>query len=310
MKRILVLGSLNIDLVQRVARVPSPGETLKGGNLQIFVGGKGANQACAAARLGGRVQMAGKVGTDVFAGRIVQELRAAGVDTALVGTANASTGSAMIFVLPSGENTIVISPGANAEVSVAFALQAVGSLQAGDLLLCQLEIPMESVEAAICSAHERKILTVLDPAPAFCLPDRLWRAIDIVTPNQTEAAILTGCSQAPSNMLEAEQCARALRQRGAKTAIVKMGDQGCLVAEGDRAKHIPGFAVPVCDTTAAGDTFNGALAVCLARGSSLEAAARFANAAAALSVTKPGALCSIPSASEVDEFLASLKGTG
>lgn len=304
MKRILVFGSLNIDLVQSVPRVPVPGETLKGGDLQIFVGGKGANQACAAARLGGEVRMAGSVGSDVFAGRILRELQAAGVDTSLVGESRGSSGSATIFVLPNGENMIAISPGANADVSVEFALEAIQALEAGDLLLCQLEIPMEAVAAAMCAAHERGVVTVLDPAPACRLPDRLWGAIDILTPNQTEAAILTSAARAPRDMAEAERCAQELRRRGAGTAIIKMGELGCFVASATGSEAIAGFRVLVWDTTAAGDMFNGALAAALARGAMLGDAARLANAAAALSVTRPGALNSAPSLAEVDRFLA------
>lgn len=305
MKRILVLGSLNIDLVQRAPRVPVPGETLKGGDLQTFVGGKGANQACAAARLDGQVHMAGKVGNDVFAGRILRELQSAGVNTELVAQPDLATGSATIFVLPSGDNTIVLSAGANADVSPAFGLEAIEKLGPGDLLLCQLEIPMETVEAAIRAAHRRGVATVLDPAPAVRLPDGLLESIDILTPNQTEAAILTGAAEAPKKMAEAEQCAQELRRRGAKTVIVTMGEQGCLVAEESGSREIKGWAVAVCDTTAAGDAFNGALAAMLARGAALSEAAAFANAAAALAVTKPGALSSIPTAAEVDAFLCS-----
>lgn len=307
MKRILVLGSLNIDLVQRIDCVPVAGQTLKGGDLQTFAGGKGANQACAAARLGAEVRMAGKLGSDVFAERIRRELQAAGVDIALVGRSVASTGSATIFVLPSGDNMIVLSSGANADVSPGFALHAIDDLQPGDLLLCQLEIPLETVEAALRSAHKRGIVTMLDPAPACRLPDSLLASVSILTPNQTEAATLTGSSEAPATMFDAERYAAELRRKGAEIVIITMGEQGCLINDANGAAVIPGLAVRACDTTAAGDTFNGALAAALARGSSLSEAANFANAAAAISVTRPGALCSIPSASEVDEFLASQK---
>ena len=307
MKRILVLGSLNIDLVQRVPRMPLPGETLQGSDLRIFVGGKGANQACAAARLGGsgHVQMAGKVGDDVFAERLRRELQGAGVDTESVRESNGASGSATIFVLPSGENVIVISPGANADVSPEFARQAVESLRAGDLLLCQLETPLEAVGAALKAATERNVVTILDPAPAQPLPDDWFASITILTPNQTEAAILTGQSTPPENTTEAEVVARNLQARGARTVIVKMGNQGCLIADGNGATGIPAFEVQPVDTTAAGDTFNGALAATLANVATLPDAARFANAAAALSVTKPGAISSIPTRLEVDQFLAS-----
>ena len=305
MKRILILGSLNLDLVQRVPRIPVAGETLRGGDLQTFVGGKGANQACAAARLGGSVQMAGLVGTDTFSERILSELQEAGVQTELVGKAEGATGSATIFVLESGDNVIVISPGANGRVSVDFALEAIRHLEAGDLLLCQLEIPMEVVEAAITTARARQIITMLDPAPACPLPPSLFASISILTPNQTEAALLLGIAEGPKDMEAAEGYAAQLRDRGAEAVIIKMGDQGCLIASAGDAIRLPGFKVPVVDTTAAGDTFNGALAAGLAEGATLAEAAKLANAAAALSVTKPGALNSIPTRIEVDAFLAS-----
>jgi ribokinase len=305
MKKILVLGSLNIDLVQRVPRLPQPGETLPGEDLQTFPGGKGANQACAAALLGGQVQMAGCVGNDVFAGRLIQALETAGVDAQLVRSTDAATGSAVIFILPNGENSIVISPGANAAVSTDAALAAIETLNAGDLLLCQLEIPLDVVESTIRLAHEKQIVTLLDPAPARPLPDGLLSAVSILTPNQTEAAILAECSNVPADMRDAATCAQQLHMRGAATIIIKMGEQGCLISNQNGTTVGPGFKVDVIDTTAAGDTFNGALAVALANGENLPAAAAFANAAAALSVTKLGAISSIPSRSEVDRFLAS-----
>lgn len=304
MKQILVLGSLNIDLVQRVPRLPVLGETLRGEALATFVGGKGANQACAAARLGGKVRMAGCVGNDVFGGRLKAELEAAGADTSTVRVLDGASGSATIFVLPGGENTIVISPGANGEVNGELALAAVGSLQEGDLLLCQLEIPLETVVVAIQTAHANGVLTILDPAPAAELPEALYPSLCILTPNQTEAALLAGEAHAPETMDEAQRVAGALQTRGVRTVIVKMGAKGCLVADGEDTFIQPGFAVKAVDTTAAGDTFNGALAVALAQGRTLSQAARYANAAAALSVTKLGALSSIPAQDEVQQLLA------
>lgn len=305
MKKILVLGSLNIDLVQRVPRLPQPGETLPGEDLKTFPGGKGANQACAAALLGGPVQMAGCIGNDVFAGRLIQALETAGVDARLVRRTDTASGSAVIFILPNGDNMIVISPGANAAVSAADALAAIETLNAGDLLLCQLEIPLDVVEIALRAAHQKQIVTLLDPAPARPLPERLLSAVSIVTPNQTEAAMLAGCETAPVSMREAQSCASQLHARGAGTVIIKMGEQGCLVSNQNGTAVSAGFQVDVIDTTAAGDTFNGALAVGLANGEDLLASATFANAAAALSVTKAGAISSIPSRSDVDRFLAS-----
>ncbi len=309
MKQILVLGSLNIDLVERVPRLPQPGETLRGEDLQIFVGGKGANQACAAALLGGQVAMAGMVGKDVFGPRLIQELRGAGVNTDLVEASESASGSATILVLPSGENVIVISPAANGKVSVEFALSAVEKLHIGDFLLCQLEIPMEAVHAALHAAHARGVITILDPAPASNLPGDLLRSVSILTPNQTEAAFLLDRTTPPETMAEAQVAAQELRALGAETVIIKLGAAGCFVKNGETAQPIPGFQVPVIDTTAAGDTFNGALAASLADGSALMNALTFANAAAALSVTKAGAISSIPSRQEVVHFLRSSGST-
>lgn len=303
MKQMLVLGSLNIDLVQRVSRLPVSGETLQGGGLEIFVGGKGANQACAAARLGAHVRMAGKIGNDVFADRIVQELKHAGVATEFVLASDSPSGTAVIFVLPTGENIIVISAGANAGVSEAFALEAIDNLQPGDLLLCQLEIPLNAVSTALEAAHQKGVITVLDPAPACALPKGLLSSVSILTPNQTEAAILLDTDDPPADFSQAERAALELRARGAEAVIVKMGSLGCFIAEQGTTASLDGYTVDVKDTTAAGDTFNGALGTGLAKGAGLSEAARFANAAAALCVTKSGAIASIPSLSTVQEFL-------
>ena len=306
MKQILVLGSLNIDLVQTLPRVPAPGETLQGGGLRIFPGGKGANQACAAAMLssgGGSVRMAGMVGNDVFADRLLGELHSAGVNAELVRQADTSSGSAVIFVLPNGENTIVISPGANGEVSPELAVEAVDTLQPGDLLLCQLEVPLAAVQAALQRAHERQIVTILDPAPACHLPDDLLSAVTILTPNQTEAALLMGTTVALDNATALEAAARSLRSRGARTVIIKMGGEGSLLFHDGQTIVTPAFPVAAVDTTAAGDTFNGALAVALAEGAAIRDAVRFASAAAALSVTKAGAIPSIPRRAGVEALL-------
>lgn len=304
MKRILVLGSLNIDLVQRVPRLPLAGETLQGGDLQIFVGGKGANQACAASLLGGVVRMAGKVGSDVFAHRLIHELQQARVDIASVQTSKAASGSAVICVLPSGENTIVLSPGANADISVAFALQAVETLDPGDLLLCQLEIPLDAVQAALQAAYRKQVVTILDPAPACSLPGELLSCVTILTPNQTEAAALLETPDSPQNFAQAETAATSLQARGANTVIIKMGALGCFIADGSSSVAQSAFAVEAVDTTAAGDTFNGALAAALARGDTMANAALFACAAGALSVTSPGAIASIPTLDQVNQFLS------
>jgi ribokinase len=303
MKQIIVLGSLNIDFVQRVPRMPGLGETLQGQELATYVGGKGANQACAAALLGGAVRFAGMVGSDPFAPRLRTELEAAGVDTGFVRTSARASGTALILVMPTGENVIVISPGANGDVSREVAAEAVGSLRAGDLLLCQLEIPLDTVAYALEAAHAKGVVTVLDPAPAVPLRDEMLRSVSILTPNQTEASLLCGYDKPVETMEHAAAAARTLRERGAATVIVKMGAQGCFVMHGEETFSSPACATEIVDTTAAGDAFNGGVAVGLAEGAGMVEAVRFANAAAGLSVAKAGAISSLPKRADVDEFL-------
>jgi ribokinase len=222
----------------------------------------------------------------------------------LVQHSDSPSGTAIIFVLPHGDNVIVISAGANARVSPEFALKAVEGLEAGDFLLCQLEIPLDSVHAALESATKKGVITILDPAPARALSDELLSYVSILTPNQTEAAVLLGDSDAPEDFAHAGVAARKLQDRGPTTVIVKLGAHGCFIADRDALFGKSAFEVQAIDTTAAGDTFNGALAAALARGKTLADAALFANAAAALSVTKPGAIASIPRLDEVQEFLS------
>ena len=302
--RILVLGSLNADLVQRVERLPRPGETIAGGNLRIFPGGKGANQACAAARMGARVAMVGQVGSDHLSPMLLDSLRSAGVDVQHVGVGGESTGAAAILVLPSGENTIVISPGANATLTPEVALPRLADLGPDSLLLCQCEVPIETVESALRRAKECGARTVLDPAPARPVAPSLLAAVDFLTPNETEAAVLLGRPESSLDSTdEARDVALRLLQLGVGAVVLKLGARGCVVASKGEAQVAPGFRVEAVDTTAAGDTFNGAFACALAEGRDPFAAARFANAAGALSVTRHGAQTSIPSRVEVDEFL-------
>jgi len=302
-RRVFVIGSLNVDLVQNVPRIPHAGETIDGSELRIFCGGKGANQACAAARMGGAVRMAGCVGNDVFGSRLLSELKTRGIDVSQVETSAKVTGAATIFVLPSGENVIVLSSGANADVSVDFALKALHDGQPGELLLCQFEIPSETVFAALVTARKRGMLTVLDPAPAREIPLEYLNAVDILTPNQSEVAAILGEDAEIVSMHDAESAAQKLLESGARAVIVKMGALGCFVASGEFAAEIAGHAMNVVDTTAAGDTFNGALAVALSEGAGLIEAARFANGAAALSVTKAGAISSVPDRATLQKFL-------
>lgn len=310
MKRIVVIGSLNIDLVSPMERLPRPGETLAGGDLSIFEGGKGANQACAAGRLGGAVTMIGQIGADAFGTRLLETLRAAGVDTSGVGTSARSTGSASISVLPDGENAITISPGANASLSAPIALERLRATSPYDFLLGQLETPMATIVAAFAEGRRVGATTILDPAPIRPIPAELIPDIDFITPNQIEAAALLG-SQHDSlrTFNDARTAAERLLRAGYRGVVLKLGRLGCYLANGRLAIEVPGFEVDAVDTTGAGDAFNAAFAVSLAEGCTLIEAATFACAAAALSVTRPGAQNSMPARAAVKSFLATRSAT-
>ena len=277
-----------MDLVLRVPRFPVAGETLAGGDLELHAGGKGANQACAAAKLGGTVIFIGCVGRDAFGERLTASLQDAGVQTGHLRKADRATGCASIYVTAEGQNSIVISPGANADVSAADVQVALADVTCDDLVLLQLEIPLETVVSALEVAKVVGATTILDPAPAQNLSAALLRLVSILTPNETEAGVVL--------------------ERGAGAVILKLGASGCEIQEASGCIAVRGFAVDAVDTTAAGDVFNGALAVGLAEGLTMAAAARFANAAAAISVTRAGAQTSIPARAEVDAFLHSHDG--
>jgi ribokinase len=304
---IVVVGSLNMDFVVSMDTLPALGETVLGRNFQMFPGGKGANQACAAGKLGGdavAVRMIGRVGYDVFADHLKASLAAAGVDVAAVhGTKSQSTGVALIWVDGKGQNSIVVASGANWELAAADVESMRKVFRGAALALFQLENPLETIQAALTLARQEGLRTILDPAPARSLPADVLHQIDILTPNENEALRLLG--RPPARVLPADALplAQALHELGPKTVIIKLGDQGCLFYDGLKHGHVPGFAVDAKDTTAAGDTFNAALAVALAEGTALEPALRFANAAAAISVTRLGAQASAPSRAEVNSFV-------
>lgn len=302
--QIVVIGSLNADLVQKVERLPKPGETIAGGSLETFSGGKGANQAVAAGQMGARASMIGQVGDDSLSQILRESLQAAGVDQTAVGVSNTSTGSAIILVFPDGENVIVIAPGANATVTPEVAAERLRGLEQGAFLLSQLEIPIQSVERSLEVAKARGATTILDPAPARELPGDLLRHVDYLTPNETESATLLGD---PGLDMEdgpaMERAAERILALGPQAVVLKLGARGCLIASAEGFHRVPGFKVDAVDTTAAGDVFNGAFATALAEGQAVPLAARFANAAAALSVTRPGAQDSVPSREAVDRFL-------
>ena len=300
--QIVVAGSLNADLVVSVPRFPAPGETLTGTGFARFPGGKGANQAYAAARLGGQVRLAGQVGADDLGNWLLDHLRSGGVDVSAVGRdATVSTGLAIITVDATGQNTIVLVPGANGTFTPDRLSAAPIDWRSTRVLLLQLEVPLETVVAAARAARAAGSIVLLDPAPARDVPNELLALSDFVTPNESELAALTGGGSLGGED-DLMRRAQALRARGAARVIGKWGDRGAVLV-GDQIHRWPAHAVRAVDTTAAGDAFNGALAVALADGQSIEDAGRLASAAAALSVTRTGAQPSMPSLDEVRAFM-------
>jgi ribokinase len=305
---ITVVGSLNMDFVVQVAVLPRPGETVRGEGFATIPGGKGANQATAAGKLGGRVRMVGRVGDDVFGRQLRDSLAAAGVDTTAVGATPATpSGVALIFVEAGGQNEIVVAAGANGRLAPA---DVDGALRgaAGGFLLLQLESPMETVERAAALGRQHGMTVILDPAPAGPLAEALLGCVDVLTPNESEAMALLGRGEGTVSLDDAPEVARALRERGPRAVVLKMGEKGAFVDDGTEGRHVPGLEVEAVDATAAGDTFNGALAVALAEGRGMAGALAFANAAAAISVTRLGAQASIPGRAEVDAVLARRAG--
>jgi len=307
--QVVVVGSSNTDMILQVPRIPRPGETVLGGEFSMAAGGKGANQAVAAARAGAAVWLVARVGRDLFGDRAVEGFREEGICVDFVfRDPNAPSGVALIFVAPDGENSIGVASGANGRLSPEDVAAAQPALERADVVLLQLEVPLETVTAAAERAAERGVRVVLNPAPARELPDQLLQNVSVLTPNETEAELLTGVSV--QDEASAREAADRLRARGVETVIVTLGARGALVRSADRCELVPAFPVEPVDTTAAGDVFNGVLAVGLAEGKPLLEAVRFANAAAALSVTKLGAQPSAPTRQAVETFLAERGGAG
>jgi ribokinase len=299
MAKILVVGSINMDLVVRVPHSPKPGETVLGGDFETFPGGKGANQAVAAARMGGEVTMVGRVGNDDFGNTLIQGLVDDKIKTThVIKDSKARTGVAMISVAADGENMIVVASGANANVSVEDVGNTRSLMRETDILLVHLECPLETVTAAIELAKAYQIPVVLNPAPAQPLPKSLLQNVDYLTPNQSELLILSSETNLNAGI-------EKVRNWGLRNLIVTLGANGARVISEGIDQHIPAHEITAVDTTAAGDAFNGALAVAIAEGKPLLEAVSYGMAAGALASTKRGAQPSLPKREAVENLLAS-----
>jgi ribokinase len=304
LKPIVVVGSINVDLVANAERIPLAGETVRGIDFQVHAGGKGANQAVAVARLGYPVQLIGKVGTDAFGDQVLSHLHEAGVGMDAVERQEGTSGVAVIAVSPSGENSIVVVPGANAQVTPAFLDEHRETIRLAGIVLTQLETPIDTVEYLADLCEEDGVPLMLDPAPARALPESLFRRLRWLTPNETEAAFLATQFSGDARGLEPAKIADVLLGKGVEGVIFKMGSRGvCLASANAALQRIPAFPVKAVDSTAAGDAFNGAFATALMLGMEEVRAARFAVAAAAISVTRQGAQPSMPTRAEVEELL-------
>ncbi len=301
---IVVVGSVNLDLVCTGERIPAPGETLTGSSFQTFHGGKGANQAVAVAMLGYPVSMIAKVGDDEFGTRLRRGLRDAGVSVTAVETVKGiSSGVALISVDKQGQNSITVIPGANGRLLPRDLERALPRLRSAGMILSQLEIPMETVEYLCATAHRFQVPFVLDPAPARQISRKMLSQVTILTPNESETCALCGIQRSELSLATVAEIAENLKSQGAENVIVKMGSDGAYVAGTDGLrKMVPAFKVRAVDSTAAGDAFNGGFAVALMRGKGLEEAVRYGAAVGALSVTRMGAQPSMPTAREVNRL--------
>ena len=299
---IIVVGSSNTDMIIKLERIPRPGETILGGEFVTAAGGKGANQAVGAACAGGQVTFIARVGRDMLGEQAVAGFMRHGinVDHVLRDPA-APSGVALIFVAKDGENSIAVAGGANGRLSSADVKKAAKVFAGASVLVMQLETPLATLQTAAELAAKAGVRVILNPAPARPLPDKLLRHVSVLTPNETEAELLTGI--AVTTDTSAAKAAAKLRARGVETVNLTLGARGAFIADATGSRRVPGFKVKAVDTTAAGDIFNGALAVALAEHQPLDQAVRFANAAAAISVTRLGAQPSAPSRKEIAKLL-------
>lgn len=296
--KVVIVGSINMDLVTRVSRIPAPGETIAGHSFQEIPGGKGANQAVAAARLGATCHLIGRVGDDAFGQTLLRSLQENGVQTEAVQvTPQCPSGIALINVEDSGENCITIIAGANGWMTPADVQQYAQLIATADVLLLQLEIPLPAVETAVAIARQHEVLTLLNPAPACSLPESLWQ-VDVLTPNLTEGLLLLGPHR--DHIEDAHQLARELQERGPALVALTLGELGSICCTGpEESDQLFPPKVQAVDTTAAGDAFSGALGVALAEGWNRPAAVAFANCAGALAITIPGAQPALPAREQV-----------
>jgi ribokinase len=302
--KIVVVGSSNTDMIVKVPRIPKPGETILGGVFATAAGGKGANQAVAAARAGGEVGLVARVGDDMFGEKAVQGFIADKIDVKHVKKDKENpSGVALIFVGADGENSIAVASGANGTLSAEDVKSARKIIESAHILVLQLEVPLATVQAAAALAAKAGVKVILNPAPACPLGDDILKNVSIITPNESEAELLTGIKVVDEK--SAERAAQVLIDKGVETVLVTLGPKGAWIKTRNISQLVTGFVVKAVDSTAAGDVFNGALAVALAEKKSLLEAARFANAAAALSVTKLGAQPSAPTRQEIENFLKS-----
>lgn len=299
---IIVFGSINMDLVVSTPHLPTPGETIIGSKFQTIPGGKGANQAVACARLGVSTELIGRVGADAFGEILKSNLSSDGVMGDSIYTDPLTpSGVALIAIDHSGENTIIVAPGANSKVDEKELARLDHSLQVGKILLLQLELPLDQVLSAARLAKSHGATVILDPAPAQALPEELYTLVDVLTPNQSEAAILAG--KTVRSQAEAEDAAKILISRGVKQVLVKLGAHGVIAASQEGLKAYPAIQVKAVDTVAAGDAFNGGFAAAIAEGGSFEEAIRWGIAAGAYAVTKPGAQPSMPNRKALQNML-------
>jgi ribokinase len=305
MPRVCVVGSANVDYAVTLPRLPRPGETVTGGELLRDLGGKGANQAVAARRLGAEVRFLGGVGADAAGEEIRAQLAALGIGVEGLVTVPATTGAALIFVDAAGANQIAVAPGANHALTVEALAPHAEALAWAEVVVCQLELSLPVVRWALAAARREGVATILNPAPAQELDDELLHLVRYLTPNEGEAGRLAGVEV--TGLETARQAGDRLVERGAAVVIVTLGAEGALVCGGEGSVHHPAFPVTAVDTTAAGDAFTGALAAGVATWGSLEQALPLANAAAALTCTRPGAQASLPDRATVDRFLRELR---